>query len=177
MRNRHLPRRKWRFLRAYKKKKGGGGTGLFWLGSRCGVAGRGGGGGGGPPKVAVLTVVQESDAWSAHRTFGLSDQLSVRSERGGRAARPDASLPAFASTCPALHAPWYRSVFAPCRGPHPPHLTKTAGNGNSGSQPDRGLEPNKLPNRAPLALFCPPDCRARRTQIPDCCCISGCYDA
>src|SRR5512135_1874843 len=32
-----------------------------------------------PPKVAVLTVVQVSDAWSAHRTFWLSDQLSVRS--------------------------------------------------------------------------------------------------
>src|SRR5512135_2757215 len=31
-----------------------------------------------PPKVAVLTVVQVSDAWSAHRTFWLSDQLSVR---------------------------------------------------------------------------------------------------
>src|SRR5512135_2297464 len=33
-----------------------------------------------PPKVAVLTVVQVSDAWSAHRTFWLSDQLSVRKQ-------------------------------------------------------------------------------------------------
>jgi hypothetical protein len=31
-----------------------------------------------PPKVAVLTVVQVNDALSAHWTFELSDQLSVR---------------------------------------------------------------------------------------------------
>src|SRR5512142_3453048 len=39
-----------------------------------------------PPKVAVLTVVQVSDAWSAHRTFWLSDQLSVRSYEPRRGA-------------------------------------------------------------------------------------------
>src|SRR5512142_516674 len=98
-----------------------------------------------PPKVAVLTVVQVSDAWSAHRTFWLSDQLSVRNY--SLPPRSDLHLQADSLWSSPKRAPHSLQTWRPLRG-HSAQAPRPGSRSSTSSPGPRAASRGRTASRA-----------------------------